>query len=153
MNTELTCSLCTKKYFYDRKKRSTYDVCGSCMANRHRWNLKACMIKYKGGKCLLCSYEKCLNSLDFHHIDRTNKIMNFGLNHNRSWKSIIKELDKCVLLCKNCHGEVELAYHNEIWGHKNILKEKIFEKHKEFIPIQINFTRKNWKEHHPKYKS
>jgi len=151
MDNQLTCSICTKTYFYDRKKRSTYDVCGSCMANRHRWHLKSCMVEYKGNKCLLCGYNKYLNSLEFHHIDRESKSINICGNHNRSWESIMKELDKCVLLCKNCHGECERDYHFEFWGHENSLRKEILEKNKDFIPTKISFTRLNWKKHHPKY--
>ena len=74
----------------------------------HRRRLKAKAIEYKGGKCILCGYDRCSAALEFHHLDRTSK--SFGLSRKgiiRSWDSIRKELDKCVLICANCHREVE----------------------------------------------
>jgi predicted transcriptional regulator len=74
----------------------------------HRRRLKAMAIAYKGGKCLLCGYHRCNAALEFHHLDKTTK--GFGLSRKgiiRSWESIKKELDKCVMICANCHREVE----------------------------------------------
>jgi len=74
----------------------------------HRRRLKTKAIEYKGGKCMLCGYDRCNAALEFHHLDKTTK--SFGLSRNgviRSWESIRTELDKCVLVCANCHREVE----------------------------------------------
>ncbi len=74
----------------------------------HRRRLKAKAVEYKGGRCILCGYGRCNAALEFHHLDRTTKA--FGLSRKgiiRSWESIRKELDKCVLICANCHREVE----------------------------------------------
>ena len=63
-------------------------------------------IEYKGGKCQLCGYNKCMEALEFHHF--ANK--KFGISqkgYTRSWEKVKEELDKCVLLCANCHREVE----------------------------------------------
>ena len=65
-------------------------------------------IAYKGGKCFLCGYHRCNAALEFHHLDKTTK--SFGLSRKgiiRSWESIMKELYKCVMICANCHREVE----------------------------------------------
>ena len=73
-----------------------------------RRKLKAKAIAFKGGKCLLCGYERCNAALEFHHLNRRTKA--FGLSRKgiiRSWDSIMKEIDKCVLICANCHREVE----------------------------------------------
>jgi len=62
---------------------------------------------YKGGKCMICGYKRYLGALDFHH--RNPKQKDFGLSVKgltRSWKRIKKEINKCVLLCANCHREV-----------------------------------------------
>ena len=64
-------------------------------------------ITYKGGKCQSCGYNKCLEALEFHHIDPKQKdfsISQYG--HSRSWERVRKELDKCVILCANCHREI-----------------------------------------------
>lgn len=72
-----------------------------------RRRIKQRAIDYKGGKCLLCGYNKCNASLDFHHIDPKEKDFAIGSDGNtRGWDVIQPELDKCVLLCRNCHGEV-----------------------------------------------
>ncbi len=72
-----------------------------------RKRLKAMAIEYKGGKCIFCGYNKCNDALDFHHINSKDK--EFGLSVRgltRSWKKITKELDKCILVCANCHREL-----------------------------------------------
>lgn len=64
-------------------------------------------IKYKGGKCTICGYNRCNNALDFHHIDPEEK--SFGIGRcgcSKSWQSIKVELDKCILVCSNCHREI-----------------------------------------------
>lgn len=62
-------------------------------------------VEYKGGKCLICGYNKCVNALTFHHINPEEK--SFGISGGtRSFEKLKPELDKCVLLCHNCHAEV-----------------------------------------------
>ena len=61
----------------------------------------------KGGKCAICGYCKSQSALSFHHINPKKK--DFGLSVRgltRSWEKIRLEIDKCVLLCANCHMEV-----------------------------------------------
>jgi len=72
---------------------------------RHRLKQKA--LSYKGNKCERCGYDKCVRALEFHHLDSNEK--EFGISqkgHTRPWNSIQKELDKCLLLCSNCHAEI-----------------------------------------------
>lgn len=62
---------------------------------------------YKGGKCMICGYQRCLGALEFHHLDPAKK--KFGLSMKgltKSWQKIKKELDKCILICANCHREI-----------------------------------------------
>ena len=62
-------------------------------------------IEYKGGKCIVCGYNKSIRALQFHHLDPTQK--DFGISGTtKSFEKLKPELDKCVLLCANCHGEV-----------------------------------------------
>lgn len=61
-----------------------------------------------GGKCVVCGYKKYPGSLDFHHIDP--KMKEFALSVkglSYSWVSLVEEAKKCVLVCKNCHTEIE----------------------------------------------
>ena len=64
-------------------------------------------IEYLGGKCQICGYRNCIEALDFHHRDPKEK--EFGLSQKgltRSWEKTRKELDKCILICSNCHREI-----------------------------------------------
>ena len=61
-----------------------------------------------GGKCVICGYNKYAGAFDLHHTEPSRKsfaVSVKGLSY--SWKSILREARKCVLLCKNCHAEVE----------------------------------------------
>lgn len=69
---------------------------------RQRTKLKA--IAHKGGSCQKCGYCKSVAALHFHHTDPNQKDFNIGGN-TRSWDRIRTEIDKCILLCANCHTE------------------------------------------------
>lgn len=62
-------------------------------------------LKYKGDKCQIRGYNKCIQALEFYHLDSTKKDFSpSGIT--KSWGTIKKELDKCILLCANCHREI-----------------------------------------------
>ncbi|MDT7542376.1 MAG: hypothetical protein QOE33_2280 [Acidobacteriota bacterium] len=64
-------------------------------------------VKHKGCRCQVCGYEHCIEALEFHHLDPKQK--DFGISnkgYTRSWEKVKKEVDKCILLCANCHREV-----------------------------------------------
>jgi len=63
-------------------------------------------IQYKGGKCKKCGYNKCVRALVFHHINPKEKEINISKSYSKSWTFLKKELDKCMLLCHNCHNEL-----------------------------------------------
>ena len=72
-----------------------------------RRKLRKMAIDHAGGKCQICGYNKSIRALTFHHLDPTKK--DFGLSDRgltRSWDKTLKEIDKCALLCANCHAEV-----------------------------------------------
>lgn len=104
-----TCDQCGRRYAYDSRKGHGKRKCNSCRANgwRDRRALKQRMVDYKGGCCEICGYERCLRALDFHHRDPATKRFNLAQGHNRSWESLRLELDKCLLVCSNCHLEIE----------------------------------------------
>jgi hypothetical protein len=108
---ERTCTNCGRKYLFIYKAGKVLGghikkLCNSCAANRNRFDRKAKMIEYKGGKCLICGYNRCNRALTFHHLDPSKKDFNFAGSHTKKWLWIQQELDKCVLLCQNCHCEV-----------------------------------------------
>ena len=61
---------------------------------------------YKGNKCEICGYNKCMGALVFHHIDEDLKLFNISGSYCRKWKDIQLELDKTILVCANCHAEI-----------------------------------------------
>jgi len=71
---------------------------------RHN-ELKKYYIDYLGSKCIRCGYNKCLGSLDFHHRDKNEKEFNLSHRTTIPFDKIKDELDKCDLLCSNCHRE------------------------------------------------
>ena len=65
-------------------------------------------VKYKGGKCIDCAYSKSINALEFHHRDPLEKdfdISKYRTQGRNLSPAVIKELDKCDLLCCRCHRE------------------------------------------------
>lgn len=62
-------------------------------------------IKYLGGKCRLCGYDKCIAALQFHHRDPATKEFTIS-GRTIKWDRLKPELDKCDLLCANCHAEL-----------------------------------------------
>ena len=65
------------------------------------------VVKYKGGKCALCGYQRCMQALELHHLQGTQK--DFGISergYTRSWDAVQREADKCLLVCANCHREL-----------------------------------------------
>lgn len=75
---------------------------------KRRKKVKELAVNYKGGKCQICNYSKCLAALELHHIDPIKKSFGIGAKgYTRSLDKVRSEIDKCVLLCANCHREVE----------------------------------------------
>lgn len=58
-----------------------------------------------GGKCQICGYNKCINALEFHHLEDKKESPSFIIMR-WSWKRACEELKKCILLCANCHREI-----------------------------------------------
>lgn len=107
-NSELlcVCTNCKKNYVYDRKKGHTRKKCGSCSVNERRFAIKKRAVEYCGGKCVLCGYNRCFRALVFHHVNAATKEFSLSGNHCLKWEVLKKELDKCCLLCANCHAEI-----------------------------------------------
>lgn len=88
-----------------------YWRCLQCLSENvttHRKRNRLILIKEAGGKCIACGYNRALNALQFHHLDPKTK--EFGLSGKGQTYSLErqrKEAAKCVLLCANCHAEVE----------------------------------------------
>ena len=96
--------------YHFKRKDGSYR-CGKCASEwviNSRIRKKEKLIKIFGGKCKICGYNKYVGALDFHHLNPKTK--SFALSVKGlcySWNTVKKEAEKCIILCKNCHTEVE----------------------------------------------
>jgi hypothetical protein len=82
--------------------------CRSEAVTRRRRRMKETLVAEAGGSCELCGYSRCLGALEFHHVERSSKRYALaGRGITRSLAEAREEASKCVLLCGNCHAEVE----------------------------------------------
>jgi 5-methylcytosine-specific restriction endonuclease McrA len=82
--------------------------CRAAAVTKRRRKVKELLVREAGGKCFLCGYDRYFGALDFHH--KRPKEKSFGLSEggiSRSFQKSLAEIQKCVLLCANCHREVE----------------------------------------------
>ncbi len=82
--------------------------CRSAAVARRRRKVKAILVEEAGGCCCICGYRRNMRALHFHHLEPSEK------RHEINAKGVAIALDrlrgeaqKCVLLCSNCHAEVE----------------------------------------------
>jgi len=74
---------------------------------KRRIKLRALAREHMGNRCEICGYNTCSRALSFHHLDPKKK--EFGISDKgltRSWEKVKNEIEKCILLCANCHMEV-----------------------------------------------
>ena len=107
------CPLCKlekqRSDFFLKGNKVSHCWCKSCVSIKTietQRKMKKEAVDYKGGKCVTCGYDKCQAALEFHHLDPNKKDFSIGQHKNKSFKNIKDELDKCILLCKNCHAEL-----------------------------------------------
>jgi excisionase family DNA binding protein len=82
--------------------------CRSDAVARRRRRLKEILVFEAGGRCAICGYDRYVGALQFHHREGTAK--DFGVSERgltRSLEAVRAEAAKCILLCANCHSEVE----------------------------------------------
>lgn len=114
----MLCKLCGEtaedKMMNKGKGRKSLSLCKSChnknTIDRGRSN-RLTYIDYKGGKCQKCGYNRCVDALDFHHVEAEHKDPTFPSIRYWGLEKAKSELDKCVLLCSNCHRET----HAGLW--------------------------------------
>lgn len=89
---------CKNKFYVDRRRRK----------------LKQKAVNYLGGICQICGYGDedihSLWALQFHHVNPEDKEFTIA-SSTRSWEAIREELDKCMLVCSNCHAEIHHEEH------------------------------------------
>lgn len=81
--------------------------CAGESVARRRAELRKKAVEYMGGRCSQCEYDKCKSALEFHHLDPSTKSFGISSGSCRSWSRMLKEMKKCILVCANCHREIE----------------------------------------------
>ena len=75
--------------------------------------LKVQCVKYLGGKCSVCGLlDDCMNVYCFHHRDPSQKDFTISSRKNK-FERMVDELDKCDLICQNCHRKEHTKYYDE----------------------------------------
>lgn len=115
---------CTNKYKYQKNKSKLNANTYIRQIEKYRYR-KFKLIELRGNNgCEKCGYAKNLGALDFHHVDSSIKLFTLDSRKlsNKSWKSILSEFEKCIILCANCHREhhhpelniIDRSLYNEI---------------------------------------
>jgi hypothetical protein len=93
--------------------RRTYRCvrCATAAVTERRREVKRMLVAEAGGCCVACGYARCMAALQFHHVNPESK--RFALSMDGATRSLAlarSEARRCVLLCANCHAEVEAGY-------------------------------------------
>lgn len=96
------------EYYVSRSRPAPSPYCKPCSNQKtieRQQRLKQQAIEYKGSRCQRCGYDRYAGALELHHRDPGQK--EFSLSHAQltSFEKVKSELDKCDLLCSNCHRE------------------------------------------------
>lgn len=101
------CTICNlsklRSEFSDTESR-----CKPCLNNiirQKRIEFKQSCLDYLTPYCVECKYDKCIAALQFHHIDKSIKDFDISRFRLTDFEKVKKELDKCIVLCSNCHAE------------------------------------------------
>jgi len=93
-----------KRRYADRR---TYLI-GAVRKRRRKVRLMA--VRYKGGRCSRCGYDRCIDALECHHLDSSQEDFSISeRGYTRSWQEVREELDMCILVCANCHRELHAS--------------------------------------------
>ena len=128
----------TEFIFYKSSSHKGQFKCKKCssenaLLQKQKNKLEA--VEYKGGKCEICGYNKNIAALEFHHLDPSQK--DFTISDTSRNKEKLKiELDKCILVCANCHREL----HNPQSTFDNI--NKLIQLHKSNVQLKNECNKK-----------
>ena len=96
----------TRKCCYECAPRQGQDLTPSEVVSIKRRAIKKALVDYKGGQCCRCGYNKSLRALEFHHLDSNEKDFTISRCITKSMDTLKQEVDKCILVCSNCHAEI-----------------------------------------------
>lgn len=74
---------------------------------RRKQRIRRLLILEAGDHCQSCGYERLRKNLHFHHLDPSKKEFGLTSGNGKSLARFREEAKKCVLVCANCHGEIE----------------------------------------------
>ena len=99
------------QYERDNKERLTKEYSTRWQKRKKEYDVIMHNLKING--CAICGYNKCIDSLDFHHVNPEDKEFQIG-KRTLDWsvERVANELNKCILLCKNCHYELHYKERN-----------------------------------------
>lgn len=121
------CSRTDESLFYKSKYQRNSNLCKECtkrFIKERKLFLKLKAIEFKGGKCLKCGYNNPA-SLDFHHLHNKKSDLSLLWSRCAKWERIKEEIEKCELLCANCHRERHCSPKFEFeFDHESLLKNR-----------------------------
>lgn len=127
------CSSCSKKKYLQANKD------GYVIIKRAIDKIKSILIHMSGGCCQTCGYKDNNNVLVFHHINPKDKL--FGLDQSSIMKKnielLLKEHEKCILLCHNCHTELHNIERNKVALNKKYQYRRI-----KYVKIKLEYIEK-----------
>jgi transposase-like protein len=92
------------------ERRLRCSKCSVEAVERRRRKVKEILVSEAGGACAICGYSRHPAALQFHHLDPASKSFGLGVRGiTRSLAKLRAEAAKCMLLCANCHAEVEVG--------------------------------------------
>ena len=92
-------------------EKYTNTVQGYESLRKRRKVVKLLSVAFKGGVCESCGYDRCVKALEFHHLNPEEKEFSISRDITKiSWVKLKLELEKCVMLCANCHREKHDVY-------------------------------------------
>lgn len=124
MNDITNCKICDSKLsgrqmLYCSKTCKNKSLQSYSAQKKRGISRKLELIKDHGGKCRVCGYQKNLAALTFHHEDDSKQFkLDMRSLSNRKLDRVLAEVNKCSLLCQNCHAEL----HNEHLDLAKLLK-------------------------------
>ena len=101
-------------FFKSNSMKSCCLKCHTLYTHQRLREAKLRAIEYLGGECSKCGIKGIPAIYDFHHKNPKEKDFNWGKKRTTNWGNLKKELDKCILLCSNCHR----ATHDTEWFDK-----------------------------------
>lgn len=103
--------------------------------SEQRRKVKKKLIDYSGGKCVKCGYDKCNGALAFHHVQPSEKEFQVSNGKTVGFEKNKSEVDKCLLLCHNCHSE----FHGGLWEISNDMANKQNEVRSQYVDKPLIF--------------